>query len=118
MTVATLFKPPPAVPVNLTPDQQTAWDLITRTPGGAYADEIGAAIHASRTDHRHHSFDQRCETCAERGIAVTKTRALKRLLIRRRGSGKYEAREARYRAAEPSSQLAELPGTRFEDLFA
>lgn len=108
MTPQTLFKPPAPVPhpETWTPNQQTAWALITSLPGGAFADEIGAKIHT-------HDNDERCNFCGQAGVALCKSKALKGHVIRRKLTGRWEPRLAVYRAKEPSSQLADLPA----DLF-
>lgn len=104
MTPPTLFRPPAPVPHPelWTPHQQTAWTLICSLPGGAFADEIGAAIHT-------HDSDERCQFCGTSGIALCKSKALKGHVIRRKATGRWEPRQPRYRAVEPTSQLADLP---------
>jgi hypothetical protein len=106
----TLFRPPAPVPITdrMTPNQQTAWALITSTPGGVYADEIGAKVHP-------HDDDARCDYCATTGIALCKSKALRGLVIKRKATRRWEPREARYRAQESTSQLAELPDDLFGD---
>ena len=103
-----LFSPPPPVPTPeaWTPNQRTAWQLLTSTPGGCWADELGAAIHA-------HSDDERCQFCGTAGIALCKSKALRGLVIRRKATGRWEPRDPRYRAVLPGSQLVEIPA----DLF-
>ena len=110
-----LFKPPAPVPANLTPRQTLAWDYIRSVPGGVTADELGAHLH-SLSDTRPHPDDQRCPWCARTGKDVAGSTALKPLVIRRHTS-RYEPRDPKWRASEPSTQLVELPGETFEDLF-
>ncbi len=100
----TLFKPPAPVPVThaMTPNQLVAWQLICSTPGGVYADEIGAKVHT-------HDDDQRCEYCATTGTSLCRSKRLRGLVIRRKGTRRWEPRDPRYRAQEPSSQLGEPP---------
>lgn len=102
-----LFSPPRPVPHpdTWTDAQQQAWALITTTPGGVWADEVGARVHA-------HSDDERCDFCATRGKQLARSAALAPHVVKRR-TGRIEAREPRYRAVLPGSQLAELP----DDLF-
>lgn len=99
----TLFKPPAPVPITdrMTPHQRTAWQMVTSTPGGVYADEIGARVHS-------HSDDERCNFCGTQGMAICRSKALRGLVIRRKATGKWEPREARYRAQEPSGQTADV----------
>lgn len=105
-----LFRPPPAVPTHaLTDRQRLAWDHIRSIPGGVTADEVGAWLHAHREPHmRPHGLDERCEWCAQTGLDVIRSKALKGLVIKHHG-GKIEARDPRYRASVPTSQLADLP---------
>lgn len=111
-----LFTPPkPAAPARtLTDRQQRAWDLIRTTPGGVTADEIGAHVHGHTDDA------PRCDWCTTAGREITRSAALKPLVIYRRSSGKYEPRREEDRAAEPApptAQLRELAGDTWEDLF-
>lgn len=107
-TQPSLFRPPNPVPhpESWKPNQQTAWALITATPGGCFAEEIGHKIHG-------HQGEGTCEWCGPCGTALCKSKALKGHVIRRKKTGKWEARDARYRAVEPSAQLSELPSDFF-----
>ena len=99
----TLFKQPPPVPVTdrWTDNQRTAWTLITSTPGGCHAEEIGQAVHGHAEGF--------CNWCGTQGTAICRSKALRGLVIRRKATGRWEPREARYRASEPSGQSCELP---------
>lgn len=109
----TLFRPPAPVPhpETWTPNQREAWQYIRSVPGGVFAEEIGHRVHG-------HTGEGTCQWCGQAGVALCKSKALRGLVIRRKATGKWEPREPRYRALEPSGQLVELPGARFEDLFA
>lgn len=100
----------------LTEKQQRGYDLVRTTPGGITADELGAVFHGDRG--RHHP-DSRCEFCTSEGMGVLDSKAVGPLVVRRRASGRYEPRDGHGTPAvpEPSSQVSELPGSTFEDLF-
>lgn len=113
-----LFEPPkPVEPMQtLRERQQVAWDFIRSVPGGVSADEIGAHWHAHRGKH---DEDHRCDYCAVDGKGVARSKALKRLVVYRRATGKFEPRDPAERAPEPqvSLQADALPGSSFEDIF-
>lgn len=112
-----LFEPPkPVTPLRaLTEKQQRGYDLAKTTPGGITADELGAIEHERRG--RHHR-DQRCDYCTPEGKSVLESVALKPLLIRRRESGRYSARDGTGTPVLPQmTQLDVLPGHTFEDIF-
>lgn len=100
----------------LTDKQQRGYDLVRETAGGITADELGAQLHADRG--KHHP-DSRCQWCTEEGMGVLGSKAVGPLVIRRRGSGRFEPRDGSGTPslpvvpAAPSSQLHELP----DDLF-
>lgn len=110
-----LFDPPTPIP-TLTPRQAHAYRLVQTTPGGITADELGAATHA---DQGRHSIDERCEWCAKLGLDLMRSKALAPLVVRRRESGRYEPRDGSGTPLlhVPSTQLVELPGSSFEDIF-
>jgi hypothetical protein len=91
----------------MTPNQQTAWALITSTPGGCFAEEIGQAVHGHTEGF--------CDWCGQSGIAICRSKALRGLVIRRKATRRWEPREARYRAQEPTAQITELPDDLFGD---
>lgn len=101
----------------LTEKQQRGYDLVRATPGGITADELGAQLHADKG--RHHP-DARCKWCAEEGISVLDSKAVGPLVVKRRASGRYEPRDGSGMPAlsGPSSQVSELPGDSFEDMFS
>lgn len=102
----------------LTEKQQHGYDLVRSTPGGITADELGAVFHADRG--KHHP-DSRCEFCTSEGLGVLDSKAVGPLVVRRRASGRYELRDGGGTAVVPdassSSQVDELPGSSFEDIF-
>ena len=108
----TLFRLPAPVPVTdrMTEHQLVAWQMVTSTPGGVFADEVGARVHD-------HPDDERCIHCGQSGVSILKSKALRGLVIKRKATRKYEAREARYRANDTkylsndhsSAQTSELP---------
>jgi hypothetical protein len=103
----------------LTEKQQRGYDLVRSTPGGITADELGAQFHADRG--KHHP-DSRCQWCVEEGMGVLDSKAVGPLVIRRRGSGRYEPRDGSGTAAVPEvasapTQLTDLPGESFTDIF-
>lgn len=100
----------------LTPRQQRVYDLARTTPGGITADEAGAQLHA---DAGKHHPDSRCQWCASTGKDVLESKAVGPLLVRRRASGRYEPRDGSGTPVlpQPSSQMRDLPGDRFEDIF-
>lgn len=75
-------------PGELTDRQQHAYDLVRTSPGGATADEVGAAWHAARGKH---GPDERCKWCAEEGASVLRSKGLAPLIVRRR-NGHWEPR--------------------------
>lgn len=108
----------------LTEKQQRGYDLARSTPGGVTADEFGALEHARRG--KHHP-DSRCEFCTSEGMGVLDSKAVGPLVVRRRASGRYEPRDGNATPAvpdgtegsqAPSSQVSELPGGTFEDMFS
>lgn len=113
-----LFEPPePVTPLRaLTEKQARGYDHAKSTPGGITADELGAIEHELRG--RHHR-DVRCDWCASEGKGVLESVALKPLLVRRRGTGRYEPRDGSGTPVVPvgSSPFVELPGDSFEDIF-
>jgi hypothetical protein len=104
----TLFKPPHASPVNLTPDQTIAWDLLRTTVGGVTAAQIGIAVH-TQSGASLHSADVQCNWCAARGLSLMRSKALKPLVIRRRATGRWEPRDPKHRAADATAQGGEIP---------
>lgn len=111
----TLFRTPAPTPTNLRPRQQLVWQLVRETPGGITADEAGALAHAHRVE-RPHSVDERCEFCATDGRSILASKALKPLVVKRRGTNKYECRNPAHRAGE-RVQVGELAGETFEEIF-
>lgn len=99
---------------RLTDRQARIYAWIVSTPGGVTSDELGAHMHA---DRGRHGEDDRCQWCAPDGASALQEKALRQRLIRRKVSGRWEPRDERERAAEPSPQLDELPGESWEDLF-
>lgn len=104
----------------LTEKQQRGYDLARSTPGGVTADELGALEHARRGKHHPES---RCEFCTSEGMGVLDSKAVGPLVVRRRASGRYEPRDGSGTTAvperyQPSSQVSELPGATFEDMFS
>ena len=89
-------------PIGLTEHQQTAWDLVRSVPGGCFADEVGAAVHAAAGRH---SVDERCDWCCVRGKQLLGSKALAALVIRRRATSKWEPRNPKDRAREPMGEI-------------
>jgi hypothetical protein len=119
MDQPTLFKPPKPV-ANLRPltDRQARiYALICSVPGGVHAEELGAMMHANR---RRHPVEEPCQYCGRDGMRAINERAVRQRVVRRPG-GVYEAINERDRAADPrdaaSSQMSELPGETWEDVF-
>jgi hypothetical protein len=109
-----LFTPPPV----LTERQQAAYDLIAASDG-VDAGTIGSNWHALRGKH---AADARCDYCDTDGRDVVRSKALAPLVTYRRTphGNLYVLRGAKL-ATEPAvrdgSQLTELPGETFEDIF-
>lgn len=97
----------------LTPRQQAAYDYIASIPGGVAADEIGAHLHHLRGKH---AAGGRCDYCRAEGLSVTRSKALKPLLVRRR-HGLVELRNPPTPPEPSGAQIHELPGDTWEDLF-
>lgn len=95
--------------------QQRAFDLVRTTPGGITADELGAVFHADRGKHHPES---RCEFCSKEGTSVLESVAVRPLVVRRKASGRWEARDGSTPpVVQASSQLSELPGETWEEMF-
>lgn len=94
----------PATGRALTPKQQKAYDWIRSSAGGVTATELGLYFHAVSFRH---SGGYPCEWCERAGLAVLQSVALKPLVIRRRKTGRWEARDGSTPPAEvqPSSQI-------------
>lgn len=92
----------------LTARQARAYALVQSTPGGITADELGAQLHA---DAGKHHPDTRCTWCASTGKSVLESKAVGPLVIRRRGSGRFEPRDGSGAPVVPavSAQLRSLP---------
>lgn len=110
-----LFGPTTDPTAELTERQRHAYQQVCATPGGAGADEVGAAWHEHRGKH---GRDDRCQWCAKDGASVLRSKALAPLVTRRRG-GSWQPRNRADAASSPDQggQVVELPGTRFEDIF-
>lgn len=87
---------------GLTPDQQTAWNLVRSTPGGCFAEEVGRAVHVSNGRHDGEGY---CEWCLDRGQSVLKSKRLRALVIYRRVAKKYEPKNPADRAREPMGDI-------------
>lgn len=113
----TLFKPPKAVAQlrPLTARQQRHYALICSVAGGVTAVELGQMLHAGRG--RHSADGDPCIDCGRDGMRAIKERAVRQRLVRRPGAV-YEAIDPADRAdAIASTQLTELDGESFEDIF-
>ena len=112
-----LFEQPQPVtpPKPLTEKQQRGYNLAKTTPGGITADELGAIEHERRGKHHR---DQRCDWCASEGKGVLESVAVRPLLVRQRGSGRYSPCDGSGAPVVPrSGQLGELPGESWESIF-
>lgn len=86
--------------------QQLVLQLLEHHPDGLTADEVGAHIHHHRGKH---TPDERCDYCAQEGNNVLRSKALKPLVTRRRGSGRWQLRTVPAEPAGPGSQTSEIP---------
>lgn len=93
---------------KLSVDQERALAFV-RGRDGVTARELGAHLHANRTDGKQHPEDRPCDWCETRGRSIASSKGLKPLVTyRNTGHGRvYVPRDAADRAAasKPSSGL-------------
>lgn len=100
-------------PRPLTDRQQWIFGLIVDVGAeGITADELGALMHAR---HGKHPAGERCQFCGSAGLQALRERAIAERVVKR-GRTSWIAVGAPG-VEESSSQLTELPGTSFEDIF-
>ena len=95
--------PEPVQAARFTSYQRAAWEAATSLLGGADAAEAGARIHELAGKH---GRDERCQWCGQDGAQVFRSAGLRPLLVRRRGSGRWEPRDRCWRYRE---EMGDIP---------
>lgn len=102
------------LPQKLTARQQTAYEYVA-AHDGVPADELGAHLHAVAGVHAAYA---RCQFCHATGREVCRSKALRPLVTyRRTRDGHLYLLRDRRRSSAAVTQLADLPGESFEDMF-
>jgi len=101
-------------PRPLTDRQHWIYGLIIAAGNeGLTGDELGALMHEQ---HGKHPAGERCAFCAQDGLRALREAAIAERCMKR-GRYSWVALDAPTEPRPPSSQLDELPGDSWEDIF-